>query len=599
MADGPSDTSDAPGPAPEVDANLKSAKVNRRTAKAALTRAGKALNHLIVGKRPREEVRESLLVYKRTFEILVSKHEEYTSLIENDDEFETQEHWLDACQEIFMNLESEAKLYYETQFESNVEPIEQSNSNVEASSSIEQNTDGETSVQNSDGMLTMPNMHETTTSVISTLPAAETPNHVSPVNENVPVIHANEQSMNHTCSFKLEKPKMPKFKGDVREYPIFRADFKHAIDKRYNKRDAMTFLRTCLEGKPLELIKGIGSDYDAAWEYLDSVYGDPRYVSDTITQDIAKFKPLREGEDSRFCELVHLVRRCYNTLKEVGLPSDMDNSHMLSIIEQKMCVDDRKVWSRELQRDKKAASLKGLIDWMSIEMKSRMRATAPIRTAAINGRSVHHIMKVNDGKGDVTRHKCWHCKNSTHWPDQCEKIASLKPDHRLSIAKENHVCFSCLKRAGRDHRMSNCNRRKQCTINEDGKQCSSFHHPLLHQSPKANVGVVALTNENQEALLPVISANICGVKNLHKRGTVLFDSGAQISLIKQETAENLGLKGNAVSITITKVGGEEENVKTKVYKVPVTSLDDPKMYSVTAVGIACISDESRQDCRQI
>ena len=137
------------------------------------------------------------------------------------------------------------------------------------------------------------------------------------------------------------------------------------------KRDAMTFLRTCLEGKPLELIKGIGSDYDAAWEYLDSVYGDPRYVSDTITQDIGKFKALCPGEDARFCELVHLVRRCYNTLKEVGLPSDMDNNHMLSIIEQKMCVDDRKVWSRELQRDKKPASLKGLINWMSIEMKSR------------------------------------------------------------------------------------------------------------------------------------------------------------------------------------------------------------------------------------
>ena len=44
--------------------------------------------------------------------------------------------------------------------------------------------------------------------------------------------------------------------------------------------------------KSLELIKGIGSDYQAAWEYLDSIYGDPRYVSDTIIQDISKFKSL-------------------------------------------------------------------------------------------------------------------------------------------------------------------------------------------------------------------------------------------------------------------------------------------------------------------
>jgi uncharacterized protein YlxP (DUF503 family) len=51
------------------------------------------------------------------------------------------------------------------------------------------------------------------------------------------------------------------------------------------------------------------------------------------------------------------------------------------------------------------------------------------------------------------------------------------------------------------------------------------------------------------------------------------------------------LKGKDVSITITKVGGEEENVKSKVYRVPVTSLDTHKTYSITAVGIACISDD--------
>ena len=62
-----------------------------------------------------------------------------------------------------------------------------------------------------------------------------------------------------------------------------------------------------------------------------------------------KFRALKNGEDARFCDLVHLVKRCYNTLKEVGVPRDMDNSHMLSIIEQKMSTDDRKVWSRDLE----------------------------------------------------------------------------------------------------------------------------------------------------------------------------------------------------------------------------------------------------------
>ena len=59
------------------------------------------------------------------------------------------------------------------------------------------------------------------------------------------------------------------FSGDVREYAILKADFKHAIESRYSKRDAITMLHTCLKEKPLELIKRIGSDYNAAWEYLE------------------------------------------------------------------------------------------------------------------------------------------------------------------------------------------------------------------------------------------------------------------------------------------------------------------------------------------
>ena len=49
-------------------------------------------------------------------------------------------------------------------------------------------------------------------------------------------------------------------------------------------------------------------------------------MSDVVTSDIERFKAAQTGEDHRFCDLVYLVRRSYNTLKEVKRTQDIDNT---------------------------------------------------------------------------------------------------------------------------------------------------------------------------------------------------------------------------------------------------------------------------------
>ena len=93
---------------------------------------------------------------------------------------------------------------------------------------------------------------------------------------------------------------------------------------------------------------------------------------------------------------------------------------MLALIEQGMCTDDRKVWARHLENSGKEATLAQLIAWMNTEMKSRMRATAPLRSTGQSTRHpVGHIgSDLNVPKSGLP-HKCWICKNSSHWTDQC------------------------------------------------------------------------------------------------------------------------------------------------------------------------------------
>ena len=90
-------------------------------------------------------------------------------------------------------------------------------------------------------------------------------------------------------------------------------------------------------------------------------------------------------------------------------------------------------------------------------------------------------------------------------------------------------------------------------------------------------------------MLPIVEVDILGAEGLHKHGNALLDSGAQISLIRLPLAEDLRLKGKDAVVTITKVGGEEEEMKTKVYWVEIHSLEDSCTHTIKAVGIPSIS----------
>ena len=72
---------------------------------------------------------------------------------------------------------------------------------------------------------------------------------------------------------------------------------------------------------------------------------------------------------------------------------------------------------------------------------------------------------------------------------------------------------------------------------------------------------------------------------------VLLDSGAKTSLIRLSLVEEMNLKGKDVTVIIGKVGGDEEQLKTKLFRIRVKSLERNSVHTVIAVGIPCISED--------
>ena len=175
--------------------------------------------------------------------------------------------------------------------------------------------------------------------------------------------------------------------------------------------------------------------------------------------------------------------------------------------------------------------------------------------------------------------------------NECQRFRDMTPNERWKIVKDQRACFCCLKK-GKGHTVANCSRKKDCGEKQlSGIICKTFHHKLLHVDANGSSAQVSSKPDGGGTLLPVLFGQ---VKEEHgtKTAKVFYDSGAQISMVRKDLVEEMRLEGRPSKIVITKVGGTEEELDTKIYKVPVSTYDGKRVQIVQAVGISHISDDA-------
>ena len=85
--------------------------------------------------------------------------------------------------------------------------------------------------------------------------------------------------------------------------------------------------------------------------------------------------------------------------------------------------------------------------------------------------------------------------------------------------------------------------------------------------------------------MPILNADLIGQCQERVNANVLLDSGAQTTIISEAVSERLALEGKKLSMTITKVRGEEALIKTKLYRVKVAAPGEGKVHAIQAVGL--------------
>ncbi|OUC42195.1 zinc knuckle, partial [Trichinella nativa] len=140
----------------------------------------------------------------------------------------------------------------------------------------------------------------------------------------------------------------------------------------------------------------------------------------------------------------------------------------------------------------------------------------------------------------------------------CQRFLDAGYSARMSMAREKGVCYKCLKTG---HRARECRTSRPCGV--DG--CRQSHHQLLHPPSTGKPSRPPGPDQSHQSLLAArsepggclqtVRARAYGPDGNHVVVNCLFDTGAEVSFIRKDVAEVLGLTGSHERCRFTTLGG--------------------------------------------
>ena len=388
---------------------------------------------------------------------------------------------------------------------------------------------------------------------------------------------------------RLEKLKFQTFSGDIRKYPKFKEEFLQHIKPNYNLNEEAFVLKHYLSDDIVSDVENLGDDAELIWERLDSKFGDKNRLVDAI---MTEFKSLKRTNNnpSAIINMINTVEKAYRDLKMMGKESEINNSTIVSIIEEILPTDIETEWVKMITtkgnehiKENKFPALLALL----LEFKERLEyKNCNIRNdTATNKISTHHVSTKETGKTPERpkRPICWiHPNQNDHPIWKCQDFETKSHTERMMLVRENRACFSCL---AQGHRADQCRRNFKCQ--EDG--CRSNHHRLLHERQEG----INHHNKSGESDNVLLQLQTLRASNGSWRTTsinVLWDTGSTVSFITFDKAKEMKLIGNPVKLTIVKVGGDVEEVNSFKYTLKLFD-DKGSIIEIKAFGIDSISNK--------
>ncbi|XP_047038037.1 uncharacterized protein LOC124643200 [Helicoverpa zea] len=430
-------------------------------------------------------------------------------------------------------------------------------------------------------------------------------------------LNSNKQSVvvsgqSSATRFKLPEIKIPMFSGNYTEWQTFRDLFLGLVHENKALDDAQRFyyLRGHLTGEAEQLLRNIkmsSDSYQIAWEKLDSMYNNKRFLANGILKRLLSQKNLVSESATEIKKLISTTSDCLESIKNLGIDVSSWDILIIHIISIKLDKDTRKAWELKVASEP-SDDLPTFVQFSEF-LTGRFRGLENIETKLNNSdkkvTKSFHIVKKN---ADHTA-SCLYCSED-HKIYLCKKFGKETNDARRNFALENKLCFVCLLN---NHSAKACRNTLRCQV------CKRRHHTLLHPTGVSGSGVGEInnnareeasssagrsvkedTNKNSSEITvqaegsskPIVSCLSTGrgqrtvllttalVKAESKEGNyqvirALLDQGSQGSFVTESTVQYLGLKKKPSRHTVLGVGGEKSVTSKFTVDIKLRSRIDP------------------------
>ena len=418
---------------------------------------------------------------------------------------------------------------------------------------------------------------------------------------------------NHTVEAKLPKMKLPKFKGDVRNWNGFWDQFWVGVAQHDHIPDVTKFqyLISCLEGEAKSAIAGLSlsSDhYSVAVELLAERFGRKEKIIFHHIQDLLELKLAPSPSVVELWAFYDDLSARVRSLEALNITADKYGVVLTPLILHCLPHELALEWARDSA--KKEGDLEHLMEFLKKEVERQDRSLAftasdaSVSASQPSGAALHTVSK--RGPRKPAEHKptdrkpaerrppldvfCV-CSNKCAYLTKCGAWRALSVRERRNKLQSLHRCSRCLRKNTKasPHDPENCT--GIC------KLCNGDHHVALcpeHYSAKSRVpehAVTATCISHTNVLLQTVRVPVRGKKRT-MNAVVLFDTGSNRTYVSQNFVDKVSpdyIETTELSYSCFGSETASPSKSVHVYDVCMKGVDAEVSVSATCIETICTS----------